>query len=413
MKKIILTILSLCLAIGLMSEMGVEKVHAATEECETENNDTKETANTISDNEQMKGAITAGDVDFYKYTVFGTGYFNLNFSLDYDYYVYYDVAIYDSNLNKIDEEIKVSSFSRRFNFKEGTEWYISVSGNKVYNYSEKGNYYLDLTFTSKSNWEIESNNTKKTATKLSGKKKGTLYTIDDVDYYKYTASKNGYVKFSFGDEENFLEKVQKGEAYGGWCVSAYNSKMKKIGVWDGICGSFPLGNFWVKKGEVIYLKIEKMEEYSWYPEFKGRVTDKVYSITPTFKTVTYREKENNNSLSKANKIKLNKTYHGIFSWVEKSSGEEYKDSDWYKFKATSNGTYKIDINIKPLAWHSYSGYGYWIAVCDSSKKIIAYQSASWAETLKFKVKKGKTYYIEVCNHASQSRDYFYNFKVKK
>ena len=83
------------------------------------------------------------------------------------------------------------------------------------------------------------------------------------------------------------------------------------------------------------------------------------------------------------------------------------------FKATSNGTYKIDINIKPLAWHSYSGYGYWIAVCDSSKKIIAYQSASWAETLKLKVKKGKTYYIEVCNHASQSRDYFYNFKVKK
>lgn len=397
MKKCISTMLSLCLAVGLLSGMGAQKVQADTAVVyECENNDTKEVANSISGNEKVVGAITTGDVDFYKYTVSGAGIFSVNFS-QYDYVTEdcYDIVIYDSNMNKINEETLVSSCTtKRVNFKKGTEFYIAVSASlEQYDCSQNGHYCLELNWTPKSNWEIESNDTKKTATQLNNKMVGTLYAEKDVDFYKYTAPKKGYVNFSFINEESLTDSP-------GWSVYIYDSSLKEIGSWKNVCANQVFGNVIVKKGTVLYIKVEKGLE----GEGLGvEVLDKAYSITPILKTKTYLETEKNNSCSKANSIKLKKSYTGALNGNN--------DTDYYKIKATSTGTYKASLKLQKAVENGYS-----LVVYDSKKKEI--KSATDIKEngkVKFKVKKGKTYYVQIKYYTSawQSANQLYTLKVTK
>ena len=232
-------------------------------------------------------------------------------------------------------------------------------------------------------YESENNNTKDAANNISGNKKvvGAI-TTGDVDFYKYKATKKGYVDFSFKNEESLTDSL-------GWNIYIYDSSLKEVGSWKYVCANQVFGNVIVKKGTVLYIKVEKGSE----SETLGlEALDKTYSITPQFKAKTYLETEKNNSCSKTNSIKLKKSYTGALNGNE--------DTDYYKIKATSKGTYKASLNLKKAIENGYS-----LVVYDSKKKEIkSVTDIKEKKTVKFKVKKGKTYYVLVKHSRDLSND---------
>lgn len=248
MKKYISAMLSLFLIVGMLSGVEVKNVKAANEVTETESNNTRNEANIISDNQKMVGTITKGDVDYYKYTVSDTGYFTVNFSLDYDKGDMYDIWIYDSSLTQIAGDDYIRSYtSPRLNFKAGTEFYIAVSANsKTSDYSENGHYFVKVNWTSASDWELEENGTRNTASLLNGKKYGTMYSNKDEDYYQYVATENGKVEFKFVNEDSVTEGY-------GWSVFIYDSDFKEISSKIYFRTDAALGAFDVKKDAVLYV----------------------------------------------------------------------------------------------------------------------------------------------------------------
>ena len=271
MRKCISVMLSLFLIFGILSGVEVKNVKAANEVTETESNNTRNEANVISHNQKIVGTITKGDVDYYKYTVSDTGYFTVDFSLDYDKDDHYGISIYDSSLKEIYGIVYTKSYtSPKLNFKIGTEFYIAVSGSSnTADYSEHGHYCVKVNWTPALDWELEENNTRNTASALDSKMYGTLYTNKDEDYYQYISTGNGKVEFKFINEDS----VTDGD---GWGVTVYDSDFKTIG---GSKSAFRtdevFGSFDVKKGTILYIRVSC--DYL----FSG-VVNKKYSLTPNF-----------------------------------------------------------------------------------------------------------------------------------
>lgn len=133
-------------------------------------------------------------------------------------------------------------------------------------------------------------------------------------------------------------------------------------------------------------------------EYKN-ITKVEASTLPNF------EKESNDVVSKANKIKLKKTYNGIVS----GNFEE----DWFVFKAPSTGTYKFSAkNTLPsgTAIGIMQGYTSKSSIDLSCYKVMKVGS-DWQTSRKIKLRKGQKYYIQMAALGSDS--YTYQLKVKK
>jgi hypothetical protein len=336
----------------------------------------------IDVNTTVAGTITdSSDEDWYKFTLPSDGYFTYDFSAISGRK---SLKLYDSSLNEVSSDYGSSIHSQRFNYATGTAFYI-----RVYNhYDYDGDYELTINHTPTKNWELEDNNSRKTAEKLSGKMKGTMLSSDDEDWYKYTAPKSGYVYFKFINEDSVVTSE-------GWKVTAYDKDLKELASWT-FKSDDKAGTFTVNAKTVLYIKIS----------YSGDVKDSVYSITPVFKATAYVEKENNNSFKKATKIKSGKAYIGVRNYDS--------DEDYYKFVAPATGTFKISFTCVDEV-----KYGYDVTIYDSSKKELKKLSdLTDDKSVKIKMKKGKTYYIHVDRHSSSWWDGYswlnkYKVKVSK
>lgn len=350
MRKCISAILSLFLIVGMLLGVEVKNVKAADEVTETESNNTRNEANVISDNQQMVGTITKGDVDYFKYTVSDTGYFTVNFSLDYDKGDMYDIWIYDSNLNQIAGDDYMRSYtSPRLNFKTGTEFYIAVSANsKTSDYSENGHYFVKVNWTSASDWELEENGTRNTASLLNEKKYGTMYSNKDEDYYQYAATENGKVEFKFVNEDSVTEGY-------GWSVFIYDSDFKEISSKIYFRTDATLGALDVKKDAVLYVKVTSAV-------YGDSVVDKKYSLEPNFtagttatNTTTTTDVVVVGSGDDIDSIGMNRTAPAVKGFRAKAAKKKKITLSWKKangvngyqiYKKIGNGAYKLVKTVK-------------------------------------------------------------------
>jgi len=172
---------------------------------ETENNNSKDTADEIKVNSEYNGALTtSSDVDWYKFTVSQNGYFNVTFSHDAleNSRNYWVLRLYDgtgaSYIDGISSSYSVAGnanvTTNTFGIKAGT-YYIKVNDD----YHSGIPYKIKVNFTAASNWETENNNSKDTADeiKVNSSYNGALTTSSDVDWFKFTVSSKCDVAISF------------------------------------------------------------------------------------------------------------------------------------------------------------------------------------------------------------------------
>jgi hypothetical protein len=371
-KRLLALGLSLALALGALTVQTVP-VQAATTVSETEGNNSRNEANVIKVNTTVTGTIADySDEDWYKFTLPSDGYFTYDLS-----YIgsYKKISLYDSSLNELSNDGGGTVQSQRFNYAKGTTFYIRVDG-----YS--GDYEFTISHTPTTKWEIEDNNSRKTAEKLTKKMKGTMISSSDEDWYKYTASESGYVKFKFINEDSVVTSL-------GWKIAVYDKDLTELASWQEQTDA-STGVFTVKPKTVLYVQIS----------YVGGVTDCLYSIAPEFKATKYVEKENNNSFKKATTIKSGKGYIGV---------RNYKtDEDYYKFVAPSSGTFKVSFECVEEV-----EYGYNVIIYDSSKtELKKFSNITDDSSAKIKMKKGKTYYIYVGNGGIWGTSWLYKYKVK-
>jgi len=321
---------------------------------EAEPNDSKDTATKISLNTEVTGDTTGSkdSTDWYKFTITSAGYVTIDFehTLVESSSTYWRLYIYDSDgVNYlIPGDYGYYSAVGNQNTKtagvglEPGTYYI-----KVYRYNSLNSAYkLKVNYTKTSEWEIEGNNTVATATTVNVNKtyKGSIWHTDDVDYYKFTTTENGYIKIDFEhelfDSTSDYWRIRLYDSTGVNLVAGGTSNYDYFGV-TGINSRTP-SNIGLPAG-TYYIKIANYE-------YSQLGHDNNYSLKINFTKADNWETEYNSSWENADEIKVNQVYYGSISYSD--------DEDWYKFSLPSTCEVAIQfnhgaINSTRIYWYVY------------------------------------------------------------
>lgn len=221
---------------------------------EQEYNDSKANATIISSNSALHGNLySEDDVDYYKYTVDVTGYYNFTFTNVTAQSANWLLSVTDSSLNELEgDRIEGYTYTTNtYNFKKGTVLYLKVK-DYYWGDSQSKEYTITVNAKSSSKWEQEKNNTYKVANTLKSNtaKIGNLYTGDDVDYYKYTATKTGTVKTTFTFDADDVRD--------GWKITIYDSSKKAIKTVSDITTDKTI-SFKATKGKKYYVVVRAVD----------------------------------------------------------------------------------------------------------------------------------------------------------
>lgn len=181
----------------------------STNDWETENNNNKESADALSLNKSIGGALSSsGDVDWFTFSTSQAGYFNVSFNhtLLSSTRTYWKIYIYDSTgVNNITGGMdsyfsatgSENSSSLFYGIPSGT-YYIKV----VQDYYSGNDYSLQVNFYSSNDWETENNNSKEKANiiRLNQPINGALSASGDTDWYKFETNSSCEIAISFSHE---------------------------------------------------------------------------------------------------------------------------------------------------------------------------------------------------------------------
>lgn len=222
---------------------------------EQEVNDTKATATVIKANQTKSGNLYSDDdVDYYKYTVDVTGYYNFTFKDINAAEGRWRITVYDSSLKELESDTNGENTytTNTYNFKKGTVLYLKVTDSYS---AESHEYSLTVNAKKSANWEQENNDSysKAITFKANVTKYGNLYNADDVDYYSYTASKTGTLKTTF--------KFDADDVGSGWIITIYDSSKKEIKTVSDIITNKTI-SFKATKGKKYYVVVKADSSYS-------------------------------------------------------------------------------------------------------------------------------------------------------
>lgn len=180
---------------------------------------------------------------------------------------------------------------------------------------------MKVSFKAGDNYEKEWNNDLRTATKVdpTSKTKGILKDEYEYDYFKVKLTKPGNLNLSMsnaGVSKNVTLLDSNSNGYASF--TTYNSYLGKSSVNIGL----PKGTF--------YIKVRQSSYNSSYDE------NNPYQLNLKYTQSNFYEKESNDGIRSANLISLNKTYSASF--------QDTYDKDYFKFKVSKKGTYKISLS---------------------------------------------------------------------
>ncbi len=303
---------------------------------ESEYNETKATADSISPDKNYSGSLYHRmDTDWYKVQTTENGYFQVSLNISdtvnvEDIHNGWNIAVMDSKANVIKTYTKITSnmTTAPLPYAKGT-YYIKVYANDTYSDNRVPIdciYKLKVKQTKNSSWESEVNDTLKKADSISLNKKykGIFTNYTDVDWYKASVSDTGVlqIKLSKGSDVD-VENIHKG-----WNVTVYKSSIdNEVAKLKGVTSSDSV-KINVKKG-TYYIKVCANDTYS-----EGR--------TPT--QCTYQLSANYSKTPAA--VKISSATGGkkqvTVKWKKVS-----KASGYYVYRSTSkNGKYTKVATIK-------------------------------------------------------------------
>ncbi|MBQ7581050.1 MAG: InlB B-repeat-containing protein [Clostridia bacterium] len=394
----VIRILSILLVLSVFVSMFAINASAATVS-ESESNNDFGSADTLTLGNTMKGKLDNSDVDYYKMVASSNGKINIKFNhayADVSYGWYVEIYTYsDGEYKELSCSIVRIRDVEGFNLptigaNSSKAYYIKVSN---YGNAVGREYQIVSTFTSTAYYEKEFNNDYGTATAISlgNTYGGNINSSSDADYYKITSSSNGKVNLKFNH-------TYADVSYG-WTIEIYiykNSEYKELTYQNiyirDVEKSIPLPTIGAVPSGTYYIKVSN----------NGNAEGREYSITTSFTSTNYYEKELNNDYGTATAVSLGSTYGGNMNLGS--------DVDYYKITSTSNGKINLKFN------HTYAdvSYGWYIEVLTYKDtkysqlfyKYVYIRDSESVDLPAIEANSSGIYYIKVSNNGNaEGREY--------
>lgn len=407
MQKMMWSCVSLVLVAIITVFLGFENIVCAATQYETEVNDTYSTANVVVPGDTVIGNINSrSDVDYYKITAPSNGKIGVSFC-----HIYEDSSEdWDINIYKYinGEYIELSYLSVNLNENEKIDLpYIGAVNGEIYYIKVSRccsgvvgkNYTIKTSFAKSEYYEKEMNNVYSAATVMAINKSysGTLNNSSDEDIYKIVAPKNGKLSISFNhtyadssdDWDVYIYRYSNGEYSELSYYSINLNENEKI----------ELPYIGTVKNGIYYVKVKKC---------CNGVVGKNYTISTTFKSSNYFEKEKNDVYSTATLISPNHSYSGVLN--------SSIDSDYYKIVAPAKGTLKV--SFKHTFIDSYDDWDVYVYLyANGEYKELSYvnvdlNSNGTVSLPTIGTSKNGIYYIKVskCCNGVVGKNYIINTK---
>lgn len=411
---------------------------------EDENNDVVSDAFKISTDKKYQGTFhNHKDVDYYKFTN-DKDYFIFNFdisdeaNIDLVNYGWNITILANNGADVVAEYGDVTAGVKTAALPFSGDCYIKVepSKNAIFNIDCPVDCYYNIridTFKD-STWEKESNSSMSKATKITSGKifNANLYSVNDVDYFKYTATKNGVLTLDFFREVS--ENIGRG-----WKVSVLKADGTVLYSTE-ILNTLKLTktNIEINKGETIYFCVEAADNWyspsqvnykisvsfianpgkvtglkvssnnttslklSWkkvdgatgYKIYRYDTSTKKYVAVATTKSTSYTVKKLKAGTSYKFKVKAYKKSYNSTAWGSSSSIlTTATKPDTPTLKATAGK------KAATLKWSKETGTGYVIYMATSKNgtysKVATVKGAAKVSYVKKSLTTGKTYCFKV------------------
>jgi len=320
-------------------------------------------------------------VNMYKTVVDETGYQNITLSFDDTQKDKvkngWTLKVYDENKEEIYrvEGIKSQFKSGNFSFAKNKAISISVeSTTSGYLFMPKGvEYNLNFHTYPADDYESEPNNkyTDANEIEMGSYIKGNLISKSDEDYYVARAGNKGYAVLSLEIPDFEPDKMGNG-----WDLEIYDKNKSLIYKEENIKKDTKFPELPLTKGQDIYIRIKAKTGIIYSaPETVE------YKLNAEFVKTDKWEMEDNNSFSKANKLK---------STISANILNE-NDEDYFTFNAENTGNYKVSLNTGDNVGKEYKVE---IFVNNKSKAKVNRLIIS-DKNFTFKAKKGQKVWVKV------------------
>lgn len=348
--------------------------------------------------------VNEEEVDYYKFTVTDTGYFQLNLSLAGNSLVEdigwgWNVRIYAANdlSDYIREYSSVTSnmTTAKMALPKG-DYYIFVQEQHSSFPTNGCEYAIKATYVVDSYWETESNNDSRVPTVINVNEqyKGVHTVYEDKDWYKFTTTKDG--KFSVTLSLDDATNVD--EIGWGWNLTIYDSGFNEIKGYSNIDRTTTTVELPFAKG-TYYLKVEM--QHTSFP-----CLDCVYGIKVNYMMPAKWESEYNDENKYAEVINVNEVWNGSTYTTE--------DVDWYKFSTTKAGYFQVEFSVPFEVDSEKISWGWDVTIYDKDFTAIRVLSGVKSKETSIILPYGKdTFYIKVQpQHGSFAPlDCDYSFKI--
>lgn len=384
-KKLFVKWLSLLAIIGLLSTQSIAFADSG--------DDSLSEARIVDVNQTYTGQISDDydDVNYYRFSLSTAG--KLDITLSNVSNKGWSYRLYDSQGkqfpwygNTVYSELATGNTVTSVGLPAG-EYYLSVS--RYTGNVENVPYTLRLGFTAGSTFEQEGNDTLSTASPMTLNQdyQAHLQYDSDVDFYKFNLPKTGKLSITLpnisGKSWTYRLIDSQGNEYPWYGYTDYNELAKGNSVTS---IGLPAGDY--------YLKVSR---------YTGSTDEVPYTLQLKYTAGDSFEIENNDTLSTATPIVVNKAYD--------SSLQHDNDVDFYKFKLPKSGKLSIVLpNVSGKSWtyrlidsegNEYPWYGY----TDYSELVKGVSSTSVGLP-------AGDYYLRVSRYTGDVDGMSYNLQLK-
>lgn len=380
--------------------------------CETEANDTNDTADDIEISKDYMGSLYSreanleipSDKDYYRVKTSEEGYINVEFTPENvkgaESTDIFTVNVYSSDAPdsalytmRVTGEGKTVT-STNIGVEKEKYFYIRVTGQKK---AVGCDYKLKVKQTKAKGWEKERNELPDSSTTISVNEQynGIILNDSDVDFYQFTAPDTGHFNVSLSHKE----AIKGYENRNTFKIAIYDDKAatNAVAYIDSIKGgvtSVNTAEMATKKGNVYYIKVS------------GNLycQDIIYNLKVNFEGSNNWEVESNDTYASATPLKSGTKMYG--------STSSDKDIDYYWIDLKKNGYIALDIEQKA----NVNANIYMLKIIDSTYKTMYETAINGLEPKysmsKLGLKKGKYYICISCRYKADLYSGTYGITAK-
>lgn len=338
---------------------------SASDSWETENNGKISAADNIGVNTEYTGSILNNDdIDYYKFTIDDDGYLAINLQHDTidSSSSYWKAIIYKEDgetvmMNADFVGSKPNVTSTATGLEAGTYYLKIISSSN----QSSMDYIFNIKYTADPNFETELNNTMMTSDeiKLDTDYKGIISDSSDIDWYKFTVDKEGYLNLDFKHDT-----IDSTSSY--WSAYIYEEDGTTL-----VNSMSFVGNKALTSSSSMALT--KGNYYIKFTNCSYNTSNLEYTFNLAMTESTEWETEDNDTKSKANAVELNT--------VSNASLMNESDVDWFKFTLDEQSVMNLEFGHEMFE-NSNVYWDIYLYDADASTLLTSYSAKGDAETTK-------------------------------